>query len=211
MPWRRNALATDGRAFVLHLAMAARARRCAPPRAQADRVLYRAAIRWVGKRAQPGAAGRRRLAGGGRQGGGRADPGRSRFRASAVVLTAGTFLDGKIHVGLSNYCCRSGWRSPAVSLSARLKELELPQGRLKTGTPPRLDGHIDYSKCRAARSAACCRGQRGRVDAEPHAAPVLGPVPVFSFMGNAAMHPRQVPCWITHTESPHPRHHPQRL
>lgn len=104
-----------------------------------------------------------------------------RFRARAVVLTAGTFLDGKIHVGLNNYAAGRAGDPPAVSLSARLKELKLPQGRLKTGTPPRIDGRsIDFSKCEE---------QPGDLD----------PVPVFSFMGNATMHPRQVPCWITHT------------
>lgn len=104
-----------------------------------------------------------------------------RFRGRAVVLTAGTFLDGRIHVGLENYSAGRAGDPPAVSLSARLKELKLPQGRLKTGTPPRIDGRsIDFSKCEA---------QPGDLD----------PVPVFSFMGNTAMHPQQVPCWITHT------------
>jgi tRNA uridine 5-carboxymethylaminomethyl modification enzyme len=103
------------------------------------------------------------------------------FRARAVVLTAGTFLDGKIHVGLQNYAAGRAGDPPAVSLSARLKELKLPQGRLKTGTPPRIDGRsIDFSRCEE---------QPGDLD----------PVPVFSFMGSANMHPRQVPCWITHT------------
>jgi tRNA uridine 5-carboxymethylaminomethyl modification enzyme len=104
-----------------------------------------------------------------------------RFQARAVVLTAGTFLDGRIHVGLNNYQAGRAGDPPALSLSARLKELKLPQGRLKTGTPPRLDGRtIDFSRCEE---------QPGDMD----------PVPVFSFMGNAAMHPAQVPCWITHT------------
>jgi tRNA uridine 5-carboxymethylaminomethyl modification enzyme len=104
-----------------------------------------------------------------------------RFRSRTVVLTAGTFLDGKIHVGLNNYSAGRAGDPPAISLSARLKELKLPQARLKTGTPPRLDGRtIDFSKCEE---------QPGDLD----------PVPVFSFMGNAAMHPAQVPCWITHT------------
>jgi tRNA uridine 5-carboxymethylaminomethyl modification enzyme len=106
-----------------------------------------------------------------------------RFRARAVVLTAGTFLDGRIHVGLNNYQAGRAGDPPAVSLSARLKELKLPQGRLKTGTPPRIDGRtVDFSRCEE---------QPGDLD----------PVPVFSFMGNAAMHPRQVPCWITHTNA----------
>jgi tRNA uridine 5-carboxymethylaminomethyl modification enzyme len=105
------------------------------------------------------------------------------FIARTVVLTAGTFLDGRIHVGLSNYQAGRAGDPPAISLSARLKELKLPQARLKTGTPPRLDGRtIDFSKC----------------DEQPGD---LDPVPVFSFVGRAAMHPRQVPCWITHTNA----------
>ena len=106
-----------------------------------------------------------------------------RFRARAVVLTAGTFLDGKIHVGLNNYTGGRAGDPAAVSLSARLKELKLPQGRLKTGTPPRIDGRsIDFS---------VLEEQPGDLD----------PVPVFSFLGNAAQHPRQVPCWVTHTNA----------
>jgi tRNA uridine 5-carboxymethylaminomethyl modification enzyme len=106
-----------------------------------------------------------------------------RFRGRAVVLTAGTFLDGKIHVGLEQHAAGRAGDPPAVSLSARLKELKLPQGRLKTGTPPRLDGRsIDFS---------VLTEQPGDLD----------PVPVFSFMGHAAQHPQQVPCWITHTNA----------
>ncbi len=106
-----------------------------------------------------------------------------RFRARAVVLTAGTFLDGKIHVGLEQHAGGRAGDPPAVTLSARLKELKLPQGRLKTGTPPRLDGRtIDFS---------VLTEQPGDLD----------PVPVFSFMGHASQHPRQVPCWITHTNA----------
>ncbi|MET0334665.1 MAG: tRNA uridine-5-carboxymethylaminomethyl(34) synthesis enzyme MnmG [Rhizobacter sp.] len=104
-----------------------------------------------------------------------------RFRGRAVVLTAGTFLDGKIHVGLENHAAGRAGDPPAVSLSARLKELKLPQGRLKTGTPPRLDGRtIDFS---------VLTEQPGDLD----------PIPVFSFMGHVSQHPQQVPCWITHT------------
>ena len=110
-----------------------------------------------------------------------------RFHSRTVVLTAGTFLDGKIHVGLNNYAAGRAGDPPAVSLSARLKELKLPQGRLKTGTPPRLDGRtIDFSQCTE---------QPG--DGMPGGLP--GSVPVFSFMGSTAMHPQQMPCWITHT------------
>jgi tRNA uridine 5-carboxymethylaminomethyl modification enzyme len=103
------------------------------------------------------------------------------------VLTAGTFLDGKIHVGLNNYAAGRAGDPPAVSLSARLKELKLPQGRLKTGTPPRLDGRsIDFSKCTVQPGDGMQGGEGSSV-------------PVFSFMGAGIAHPQQMPCWITHT------------
>lgn len=103
------------------------------------------------------------------------------FNARSVVLTAGTFLNGLIHVGLQNYQAGRAGDPPAVSLASRLKELSLPVGRLKTGTPPRLDGRsINFAQLAE---------QPGDNN----------PVPVFSFMGNSEMHPRQVPCWITHT------------
>ena len=105
-----------------------------------------------------------------------------RFEASAVVLTAGTFLNGLVHVGLANYRAGRFGDPPAITLAERLKEIRLPVGRLKTGTPPRLDGRsIDYSVLQAQ--------------------PGDDPVPVFSFMGNRAQHPRQVPCWITQTNT----------
>ena len=103
------------------------------------------------------------------------------FMSKKVVLTAGTFLDGKIHVGLNHYSGGRAGDPAAVSLSARLKELKLPQGRLKTGTPPRIDGRtIDFS---------VMLEQPGDLD----------PVPVFSYLGRPEQHPRQVPCWISHT------------
>ncbi len=103
------------------------------------------------------------------------------FRAKTVVLTAGTFLNGLMHVGLSHYAAGRAGDPPATSLGQRLKELKLPQGRLKTGTPPRIDAKtIDFSKTQV---------QAGDLD----------PVPVFSYLGRADMHPDQVPCWITHT------------
>ena len=104
-----------------------------------------------------------------------------KFFAKKVVLTAGTFLDGKIHVGLENHTGGRAGDPAAIRLSARLKELKLPQGRLKTGTPPRIDGRtINFSVMQA---------QPGDLD----------PLPVFSFMGRPEQHPKQVPCWITHT------------
>lgn len=105
-----------------------------------------------------------------------------RFNARAVVLTAGTFLNGLVHVGLENYRAGRFGDPASVSLAQRLRELKLPVGRLKTGTPPRLDGKtIDYSVM------------------EPQ--PGDDPVPVFSFLGKPEQHPRQVPCWITHTNA----------
>ena len=104
-----------------------------------------------------------------------------KFHSKAVVLTAGTFLNGLIHVGLKNYTAGRAGDPPATSLGNRLREMKLPQGRLKTGTPPRIDGRsINFS---------ILEEQPGD----------LNPVPVFSYLGSAEMHPRQVPCWITHT------------
>lgn len=157
-------------------------------RAQADRILYKAAVRrrlenqpnlWLFQQAvddliveSDGVADR--VVGAVTQVG-------IRFRAKAVVLTAGTFLDGRVHVGLQNHAAGRAGDPPSVTLSARLKELRLPQGRLKTGTPPRIDGRsIDFS---------LLTEQPGDLD----------PMPVFSFLGSADQHPRQVPCWITHT------------
>lgn len=106
-----------------------------------------------------------------------------KFRGKSVVLTAGTFLNGRVHIGLDNYSAGRAGDPPAISLAHRLRELKLPQGRLKTGTPPRIDANsIDFSKTTV---------QPGDMD----------PVPVFSFMGNAGMHPGQLPCWITHTNA----------
>ncbi|UAN51482.1 tRNA uridine-5-carboxymethylaminomethyl(34) synthesis enzyme MnmG [Serratia sp. JSRIV002] len=103
-----------------------------------------------------------------------------KFRAKAVVLTVGTFLDGKIHIGLENYSGGRAGDPPSISLSQRLRELPLHVNRLKTGTPPRIDARtIDFS-----------------VLAEQHGDT---PIPVFSFLGNASQHPQQVPCYITHT------------
>jgi tRNA uridine 5-carboxymethylaminomethyl modification enzyme len=152
-------------------------------RAQADRMLYKAAIRRRLEN-QPGltlfqAAVDDLTVRGGRVTGVVTQLG-LRFEAAAVVLTAGTFLAGLIHVGLERYQAGRMGDPPAVKLAARLRELELPAGRLKTGTPPRLDGRsIDFTRMTEQ--------------------PGDEPVPVFSFIGDAAQHPRQLPCWITHT------------
>ncbi len=163
-------------------------------RAQADRVLYRAAIRrrienqgnlWLFQAACDDLLLEGdRIVGAATQGG-------VRFRGRAVVLTAGTFLDGRIHVGLQSHPAGRAGDPPAIALSARLKELKLPQGRLKTGTPPRIDGRsIDFTRL-----------QEQPGDGMPAAdgTPATTRVPCFSFLGEASMHPRQVSCWITHT------------
>ncbi len=186
------AIATDEAGIQFRILNSSKGPAVRATRAQADRILYKAAIRRrlenqpnlmlfqqavddlmvegdrvVGAVTQVGIA----------------------FRARTVVLTAGTFLDGRIHVGLDNYQAGRAGDPPAVSLSARLKELKLPQGRLKTGTPPRLDGRtIDFSKCTEQPGD----GMPGSDNAA---------MPVFSFMGRADMHPQQVPCWITHTNA----------
>jgi tRNA uridine 5-carboxymethylaminomethyl modification enzyme len=152
-------------------------------RAQADRVLYRQAIR-TRLENQPNltlfqqgvddlVVEGDRIAGVVTQTG-------IRFDGRTVVLTTGTFLAGLIHVGLEHYSAGRAGDPPALSLAARLRELKLPVGRLKTGTPPRIDGRtIDFS---------VMTEQPGDL-----------PEPVFSFMGHRAMHPQQLPCWITHT------------
>lgn len=103
-----------------------------------------------------------------------------KFRAKTVVLTVGTFLDGKIHIGLDNYSGGRAGDPPSIPLAKRLRALPLRVNRLKTGTPPRIDARtIDFS---------VLSPQHGDK-----------PMPVFSFMGNVSQHPQQVPCWITHT------------
>ncbi|CAJ0813459.1 tRNA uridine-5-carboxymethylaminomethyl(34) synthesis enzyme MnmG [Ralstonia flaminis] len=178
------AIATDEGGIQFRILNSSKGPAVRATRAQADRVLYKAAIRHRLEN-QPNLmlfqqAVEDLLVEGDRVVGAVTQVG-VQFRARAVVLTAGTFLDGKIHVGLNNYTGGRAGDPAAVSLSARLKELKLPQGRLKTGTPPRIDGRsINFS---------VLEEQPGDLD----------PVPVFSFMGRASMHPRQVPCWVTHT------------
>ncbi|ONN63439.1 tRNA uridine-5-carboxymethylaminomethyl(34) synthesis enzyme MnmG [Herbaspirillum sp. VT-16-41] len=180
------AIATDEAGIQFRILNSSKGPAVRATRAQADRILYKAAIRsrlenqpnlWLFQQAVDDL-----MLEGDRVVGAVTQAG-IRFAGHAVVLTAGTFLDGKIHVGLNNYSGGRAGDPPAVSLSARLKELKLPQGRLKTGTPPRIDGR--------SINLAILEEQPGDLD----------PVPVFSVMGNAAMHPRQMPCWITHTNS----------
>jgi tRNA uridine 5-carboxymethylaminomethyl modification enzyme len=178
------AIATDEAGIQFRILNSSKGPAVRATRAQADRILYKQAIRsrlenqpnlWLFQQAVDDL-----MIEGNRVVGAITQVG-IHFRSRAVVLTAGTFLDGKIHVGLNHYSGGRAGDPPAVSLSARLKELKLPQGRLKTGTPPRIDGRtIDFS---------VMTEQPGDLD----------PIPVFSVMGSVAMHPRQLPCWITHT------------
>lgn len=188
------ALATDESGIQFRILNGSKGPAVRATRAQADRKLYKAAIRrrlenqpnlWLFQQAVDDL-----IIEGERVVGAVTQIG-VRFRARAVVLTAGTFLDGKIHVGLQHYSGGRAGDPPAVSLSARLKELKLPQGRLKTGTPPRLDGRtIDWSRCTV---------QPG--DGMPGSESEGQPVPVFSFIGHPDMHPQQLPCWVTHTNA----------
>ncbi len=159
-------------------------------RAQADRMLYKAAVRhrlenqpnlWLFQQAVEDL-----MIEGSRVVGAITQVG-VRFTARTVVLTAGTFLDGKIHVGLENHSAGRAGDPPSLRLSARLKELKLPQGRLKTGTPPRIDGRsIDFIRCTEQAGDGMPGGE-------------FSELPVFSYMGRRDMHPAQVACWITHT------------
>ncbi|MBV7485230.1 tRNA uridine-5-carboxymethylaminomethyl(34) synthesis enzyme MnmG [Bordetella sp. BOR01] len=180
------AIATDEAGIQFRILNGSKGPAVRATRAQADRVLYRQAIRtrlenqpnlWLFQQAVDDL-----MVEGDRVVGAVTQIG-LKFRGRTVVLTAGTFLNGLIHVGLQNYSGGRAGDPPAISLGQRLKELQLPQGRLKTGTPPRIDGRtINYSV----------------LEEQPGD---LNPMPVFSFLGNAAMHPRQLPCWITHTNA----------
>ncbi len=152
-------------------------------RAQADRVLYRQAIRQQ-LQSQPNLTLFQQavddvLVEGERVVGVVTQMGLT-LRAHAVVLTVGTFLGGKIHVGMSQYAGGRAGDPPAIALAARLRELALPVGRLKTGTPPRIDGRsLDY------RDMSIQPGDT--------------PLPVFSYLGDVSQHPQQMPCYITYT------------
>ncbi len=177
------ALATDMSGIQFRRLNASKGAAVRATRAQADRILYKAAIREMLEN-QPNLELFQQSVEditleGGRVAGVETAMG-VEFKARAVVLTAGTFLAGKIHIGLENYAGGRAGDPAAQGLSGRLKELKLPVSRLKTGTPPRIDGRtIDFSQLTEQ--------------------PGDTPVPVFSVRGNAAMHPRQVSCWITHT------------
>ena len=180
------AIATDEAGIQFRILNSSKGPAVRATRAQADRLLYKQAIRsrlenqpnlWLFQQAVDDLMLEgERVVGAVTQAG-------IKFRGKTVVLTAGTFLDGKIHIGLNNYSAGRAGDPPAVSLSARLKELKLPQGRLKTGTPPRIDGRtMDFS---------VMTEQPGDLD----------PVPVFSVTGSEKLHPKQLSCWITHTNS----------
>lgn len=177
------AMATDEGGIQFRILNSSKGPAVRATRAQADRILYKAAIRrrlenqpnlWLFQQAVDDI-----ILEGDKAVGVVTQIG-LRFSSKSVVLTAGTFLGGLVHVGLQNYSAGRAGDPPAISLAARLREIGLPAGRLKTGTPPRINGRtIDYS-----------------VMTEQ---PGDNPVPVFSFLGNVAQHPAQLPCWITHT------------
>lgn len=184
------ALATDEAGIQFRILNSSKGPAVRATRAQADRLLYKAAIRirlenqqnlWIFQQGVDDllleATGQgERVCGAITQSG-------IRFKGRTVVLTAGTFLNGKIHIGLEHYAAGRAGDPPAITLGQRLREMQLPQGRLKTGTPPRIDGRsIDFSKMEE---------QAGDTN----------PVPVFSFLGSPQQHPEQRPCWITHTNA----------
>lgn len=177
------AIATDEAGIQFRILNGSKGPAVRATRAQADRVLYRAAIR-SRLEGQPNLSIFQQavddvILQGDRVAGIRTQLGIT-FAADSVVLTAGTFLAGVIHVGLANYAAGRAGDPPAVTLAHRLRELNLPVGRLKTGTPPRIDGRsIDFSVMTVQ--------------------PGDDPAPVFSFVGSRSLHPEQRPCWITHT------------
>ena len=177
------AIATDEAGIQFRILNSSKGAAVRATRAQADRVLYRQAIRRRLER-QPNLTLFQQavddiLLNGDRVAGVLTQMG-LRFHAPAVVLTAGTFLSGLIHIGLERHTAGRAGDPASVALAARLRELQLPVGRLKTGTPPRLDARsIDFSVMQEQ------PGDR--------------PEPVFSFLGFRDMHPEQRPCWITHT------------
>ena len=177
------ALATDMSGIQFRRLNASKGAAVRATRAQADRILYKAAIREMLEN-QPNLDLFQQAVDDITLNGNRVSGVKTamnvEFKARAVVLTAGTFLAGKIHIGLENYSGGRAGDPAAQSLSGCLKELNLPQSRLKTGTPPRIDGRtIDFSQLTEQ--------------------PGDTPTPVMSVRGNAAMHPHQVSCWITHT------------
>jgi tRNA uridine 5-carboxymethylaminomethyl modification enzyme len=179
------AIATDEAGIQFRILNGSKGAAVRATRAQADRVLYRQAIRrrlenqarlWIFQQAVDDI-----LLEGERAAGVTTQLG-LQFRARCVVLTAGTFLSGLVHVGMNSYHAGRAGDPASTTLAARLREMKLPVGRLKTGTPPRLDARsIDFSAL-----------------AEQ---PGDSPEPVFSFLGRRDMHPRQLPCWITHTNA----------
>ena len=179
------ALATDQSGIQFRRLNASKGAAVRATRAQADRILYKAAIRHMLENQANLELFQQAVEDitleGERVSGVKTAMG-VEFKARAIVLTAGTFLAGKIHIGLENYAGGRAGDPASQGLSGCLKELALPQSRLKTGTPPRIDGRtIDFSQLTEQ--------------------PGDTPVPVFSVRGNAAMHPKQISCWITHTNS----------
>lgn len=177
------ALATDKAGIQFRVLNSRKGAAVRATRAQADRILYKSAIRYVLENQanldifQQGADDI--LVENGKAVAVVTQAG-IEFRCGAVVLTSGTFLGGTIHIGLEQYKGGRAGDPPSIRLAKRLRELKLPVGRLKTGTPPRIDARtVDFSVMSV---------QAGDT-----------PLPVMSYMGNVSMHPQQVNCYITHT------------
>ncbi|WP_434778808.1 tRNA uridine-5-carboxymethylaminomethyl(34) synthesis enzyme MnmG [Neisseria sp. Ec49-e6-T10] len=177
------ALATDRSGIQFRRLNASKGPAVRATRAQADRILYKAAVRYALENQENLSLFQQQVDDVVLQGDqiiGVVTTIGVQFHAKAVILTAGTFLTGKIHIGLENYAGGRAGDPAAMSLGAKLQELNLPKGRLKTGTPPRIDGRsIDFSQLTEQ--------------------PGDTPVPVFSVRAHANMHPQQISCWITHT------------
>lgn len=178
------ALATDQAGIQFRILNRSKGPAVQATRAQADRVLYRKAIRRM-LESQPGlwlfaeavddiVTGPEGVRAAVTQSG-------VRFFAKAIILTAGTFLNGRVHIGLNHHSAGRAGDPPAIRLSERLADLGLPKGRLKTGTPPRLDGRTI---------------RKDLLEVQPGDE---NPIPVFSFRGSSDLHPPQLPCWVTHT------------
>ena len=179
------ALATDHAGIQFRVLNGRKGAAVRATRAQADRVLYKAAIRGILENQANldifQQAADDLIVEGDRACGVVTQSG-IRFSAKAVVLTTGTFLGGIIHIGMQQSRGGRAGDPPSIALADRLRELDLPVGRLKTGTPPRIDARsVDFSVMTPQGSDQ--------------------PLPVMSFMGDVSMHPQQVNCWITHTNS----------
>lgn len=199
-------LATDEAGIQFRILNSSKGPAVRATRAQADRIMYKAAIRrflenqhnlWLFQQACSDL-----MLQGDRVVGATTESG-IQFPAKTVILTAGTFLNGRIHIGLENYQAGRAGDPASTSLAVRLAELNLPQARLKTGTPPRIDGRtIDFSKLEEQPGDGMSKLGVPHETSHGLIHPTQASnaqVPHVSYMGSWRMHPQQLPCWITHT------------